>query len=977
MIGFSNLNFFRNNRLWWLSILIVYLPALLIAATTPEWQVIQNREITITPLSESAVSIRWTRFSGEYGWRVLASPNPYAPLTEWSELTRTDRLEVTLTGLPGRGYFRIENDPNAPTTNEVLWFNFPVNPTFNSYGSEDNEPTDWQITNDGDENTNALRLSGNTWKVMAIDPPRPINRDFAVGASVFRERRSEWQAIGFQDSSGRAVWFGFGAKETRWHDSVYAVLQEVPPYNFWSRWRLNVGEQFGRTYQRDGLLTHLIFVNDNDTTNPRGVWKLSRLTDATGDQYQTQLLSVRYLRSGENTILLEALTNGQPVTRGTVHWYGDYGVSSLGQQTQLTFPTGGEKRILCRWVDTDRTERWVWIPMMINLPEPVKSSFTYCGVGDIMIARRYESEGYITRFGADGIFNNVRNYLQSFDLVTGNTECAYALAGAQHPNKTYTFRGQPSYVGAIVRGGIDVASLANNHTGDYGDDALRETFYHFDANGLLYTGAGMNDGESWRPTIVYRGGQRIGILGYCTLTGREQNQPPYLEAGPNKGGFNWATRENIDRDFARVRPMVDILMIQFHVGYIEYTTEPDFLTQPSTIVDPTGWDSEEIVADTNAVNLADYMLDRGADMVICHGPHVPQAVVRRPNNKFIAYSLGNFIFDQYLPETFPTITFEATFNRFSQVRDARIRPVFIDDYRPQLARGLLGKRILNHVASLSRERGTMLVEPADTGLVRIVSQPSEYQRLTYASDTITIRLNTVGSFRISAPFALDNGVMMEQLTFLLPVGATTMQYRLGIDQLWGVGNMEDEGAPSTFDFEAGESIDDSLALAGNRSIRIRRSSGTATMTVPTVRRFAINRNLSYTVVGSIYPGSINGSNIQLNCWSSRIGGVTTGNITVFTANAGTQWVTGFSDVTWPINTTCTQVRMRLASGGAMTSYFDEVSMVLWGNAWTTATSLTLPNPHRWTHMQLRTPDTLSTGDMRLVVQRAKYVALPR
>ncbi|MCX7834635.1 MAG: CapA family protein [bacterium] len=949
----------------------------LFALPTPEWQAIQTREITIIPLSESAVTLRWMRFSGEYGWKVYGSPNPYLPLSEWSLLTRTDRLEITLTGLPGRGYFRIENDPNAPRTNEILWIGFTGNPTFLSYGNEDQEPNGYAITNDGDDNTNALRLTGNTWKMMAIDPPRPIHRDFAVGASIFRERRSEWQAIGFLDSSGRSVWFGFGAKETRWSDTVHSTWQEVPPYNFWSRWRMDVGEQFIRAYRRNGLLTHLLFANDNDTTNPRGIWKVSRITDASGDQYNIPRLTVRYQRLSENTILLEALNNGQRITRGTVYWDGDYGVASTGAQTQLTFPTGGQKRILCRWKDTDRSERWTWIPITINLPEPVRTAFTYCGVGDIMIARRYETEGYIAQYGADGLWNGVRNYLTSFNLVTGNTECAYALSGTPHPNKTYLFKGQPSYVGAIVRGGIQVASLANNHTGDYGDDALRETFYHFESNGLLYCGAGMNDEEAWRPTIVYRGGQRIGILGYCTLTGREQNQPPYLEAGPNKGGFRWATRENIQRDFAIVRPMVDILIIQFHVGYIEYTTEPDFLTQPSTIVDTTGWDSEEVIADTNAVSLSDYMIENGADLVICHGPHVPQAVVRRAENKFIAYSLGNFLFDQYLPETFPTITFEADFNRFSQVREARIRPFFIDNYMPGPARGLLAKRILNHIASLSYERGTMLVEPPDTGLVRIVSRVGEYQRIGFPAETLSIPLRTVGNYRISAPYALDAGVMIEQVTILPPTGATSVQYRLGIDQLWGVGNMENEGAPTTFEFEAGESFDDSLAFTGSRSIRIRRSSGTATMTVPTFRRHAINRNQNYTLVGSIFPGAISGSNIQLNCYNSRIGGTNTGNVTVFTVNAGNQWVTDFADITWPNNTVCTLIRLRLASGGATTSYFDDVALVLWGTNWATATQFTLPNPHRWTHIQLRTSQIESSGDVRLVVQRAKYVALTR
>ncbi|NQT65263.1 MAG: CapA family protein, partial [FCB group bacterium] len=54
------------------------------------------------------------------------------------------------------------------------------------------------------------------------------------------------------------------------------------------------------------------------------------------------------------------------------------------------------------------------------------------------------------------------------------------------------------------------------------------------------------------------------------------------------------------------------------------------------------------------IEIRHHMIDSGADLVICHHPHVIQGI-EVYNGKVIAHSLGNFVFDLSYLETFPTM----------------------------------------------------------------------------------------------------------------------------------------------------------------------------------------------------------------------------------------------------------------------------------------------------------------------------------
>ena len=76
-----------------------------------------------------------------------------------------------------------------------------------------------------------------------------------------------------------------------------------------------------------------------------------------------------------------------------------------------------------------------------------------------------------------------------------------------------------------------------------------------------------------------------------------------------------------------------------------------------------------------------YAIDNGADLVICHHPHVIHGV-ELYNGKLIAHSLGNFVFELDYPETFPTFILNAKVDE-TGFYEFTLTPVYIDDYIPQ------------------------------------------------------------------------------------------------------------------------------------------------------------------------------------------------------------------------------------------------------------------------------------------------------
>ena len=241
--------------------------------------------------------------------------------------------------------------------------------------------------------------------------------------------------------------------------------------------------------------------------------------------------------------------------------------------------------------------------------EPVHLIFA----GDIMLD---DGPGRLIAQGGDPLapFANV---LKEADYRIGNLECPVADSGQPHEHKIFNFRAKPATL-SVLQGRFDAVSLANNHAGDYGHDAFRETMHHLSQAGIAYFGGGNNLSEAHKPLWIDRKGLKIAVLGY------NEFKPRSFEAGADWPGAAWSEDDHVIADIRTAKAAGADLIIPFmHWGWEKET-------QPSE----------------RQRQFARKMIDEGAAIVVGGHPPVTQGA-EYYKGKPIIYSLGNFVFDGF------------------------------------------------------------------------------------------------------------------------------------------------------------------------------------------------------------------------------------------------------------------------------------------------------------------------------------------
>lgn len=206
-------------------------------------------------------------------------------------------------------------------------------------------------------------------------------------------------------------------------------------------------------------------------------------------------------------------------------------------------------------------------------------------------------------------------WLRSRDLAVMNWENADAPAGPPWPDKAFNFLAPQGSIAAAARsGGIDAASLANNHALDFDRSALVRTARTMRANGITPFGGGANLNEALAPAILEAGGLRIAFVGFNAI-------PPFdFWASPGRAGNAPATPAIVRRAVRAARARADLVIPYFHWG-IELDRRPNGAQRA----------------------LAGAAYAAGADIVLGSHPHVLQPIERR-GRRLTAWSLGNFLF---------------------------------------------------------------------------------------------------------------------------------------------------------------------------------------------------------------------------------------------------------------------------------------------------------------------------------------------
>ncbi len=242
-------------------------------------------------------------------------------------------------------------------------------------------------------------------------------------------------------------------------------------------------------------------------------------------------------------------------------------------------------------------------------------------VGDVMLGRsvgvRLETEG------AGVAFAGVGDILANAGIAVANLESAVGVTGTPAP-KAYTFRAPPAAADALVLAGIDVVSLANNHSLDYGRESLAETRALLAERGILSPGAGPNRTAAHAPALIEREGLAIAFLAYVDVpVERGGFDPRVWTATDDAPGVAWVDMATMTEEIRMARRDADLVVVMFHFG-LEWELEPSDAQREQ----------------------ARAAVDAGATLVLGSGPHVLQPL-EPYGDGLIAYSLGNFVFDGF------------------------------------------------------------------------------------------------------------------------------------------------------------------------------------------------------------------------------------------------------------------------------------------------------------------------------------------
>lgn len=296
-------------------------------------------------------------------------------------------------------------------------------------------------------------------------------------------------------------------------------------------------------------------------------------------------------------------------------------------------------------------------------------------VGDINLGTKV-GESVVSNGGGDYnfIFSPVASYIKSFDLAIGNLESIISDKGTTtKPVTGVDLRADPAAVNGLVGAGFDIVNVANNHAGDFGEAGMVDSFSRLTAAGIDFVGGGINYTAARKPVIKEIKGIKIACLGYTNVqmymdswyagqvpTSRwiATNSRPGVAWAHDTRFENFGSVADMTADVKAARANADVVVVIVHFG-MEYQYVP---TQ-----EQKDW--------------AHAAIDAGAVMVIGHHPHVCQTVEEYKGG-FIAYSLGNFVFDiseDMAAGTTKGLVVEATFTN-GKMTNVHTRDSRIDQY---------------------------------------------------------------------------------------------------------------------------------------------------------------------------------------------------------------------------------------------------------------------------------------------------------
>jgi len=233
--------------------------------------------------------------------------------------------------------------------------------------------------------------------------------------------------------------------------------------------------------------------------------------------------------------------------------------------------------------------------------------------GDLFLSKRVLKKTGTT-ISEPNVFQNIEPLLKTAHVNIVNFEGVVSNSFVPFEMKSFLLNMPSDIPNILAASNIKYATLANNHSLDFGEQGLWGTMAALEEVGIEYAGAGANLRESLIPLIIPIRTKTLCVMPFS------RTLPASFWAKKNKAGTAYLDFEKTTLELKKCIDAGFFTVAVFHWG-AELMPKPKEYQQ----------------------KLARLVIDAGVDVVIGHHPHILQTV-EIYKNKLIAYSIGNFAF---------------------------------------------------------------------------------------------------------------------------------------------------------------------------------------------------------------------------------------------------------------------------------------------------------------------------------------------
>lgn len=311
---------------------------------------------------------------------------------------------------------------------------------------------------------------------------------------------------------------------------------------------------------------------------------------------------------------------------------------------------------------------------------PSEARAIFGAVGDIVLSRNVAAK--INKAKNPLLpFSKLSSLLQENDFNFANLESPFSGKDTFNPSPSMVFNAPRPNIKGLVTNKFEILSIANNHALDQGAKGLSFTRTYLAQNDIKAIGAGNNLDQAWKPEVVEANGIKIGFIAasYASINDNGKSVNKLVARIEDLGKLKSA--------IIAAKKQSDWVVVSMHAG-TEYKTKPN----------------------ASQIKFARAAIDFGADMVIGHHPHWVETI-EKYKDKYIFYSLGNFIFDQeWSRETKEGLMLKIELAQAAKDGAMRTRlnqiellPIVIENYStPRLATDKEAKIILGRIGVKDR-----------------------------------------------------------------------------------------------------------------------------------------------------------------------------------------------------------------------------------------------------------------------------------